>query len=210
MAQIHAVSQKKFCCSDCQQNDLFITAPSWNPPDNPLGRSPWGLRDIWSTPWTKGLGSAVKGEAVTKPTQVLPIVNSASLLILFSFSCLKNGDNSGSYFHYLFWWRLNELFHAQLLENYLPQIEEFAICLEQFTMICVMLFLLAFPCYFWLPLNNVCLIEMYNLSISRHNKLPEFLPSSRVGSVKLSEQRDILKYMCVVLTEKWRHTKAFP
>ena len=31
-----------------------------------MGRSPRDLRDIWSTPWTKGLESAVKGETMTR------------------------------------------------------------------------------------------------------------------------------------------------
>lgn len=66
-----------------------------------------------------------------------------------------------------------------------------------------MLYLLAFP-------FCVCLIEMHNLSISLHDKLLEFLASTRVGNVKTSEHRDILKHMCVLLPERWRHTKAFP
>ena len=88
VARIHAVQQKKFCCSDCQQNGLFITSPSWNPQDNPMDKSPWSLRDVWSTLWTKGLESAMKGETVTRSPWVLPFVNLASFLIQFSFPCL--------------------------------------------------------------------------------------------------------------------------
>lgn len=55
-----------------------------------------------------------------------------------------------------------EALRKMLLKN----LNEFAICLELFTMTHFLLYLLGFPGYLWHLLNNVCLTDVHNLFIS--------------------------------------------